>query len=116
MDNRLTMDISRQLRHSLATMAVDADKCDNTINHIIMLFLLLAMVGIMGPIIAMLHTIQAMEIYQHTARGDATTFMGQRGKDNPLQGLCQGNKASPACWLMISLLLMHCYQFQGYGS
>ncbi len=43
-----------------------------------------------------------------------TTFMGGRGKDNPLQGLCQGNGASPACWLMISLLLMHCYQFQGY--
>jgi hypothetical protein len=24
--------------------------------------------------------------------------------------------SSYACWLMISLLLMHCYQFQGYGS
>jgi hypothetical protein len=42
--------------------------------------------------------------------------MGGREKDNPLQGLCQGNSASPTCWLMISFLLMHCYQFQGFGS
>ncbi len=74
------------------------------------------MVGTMGPIIAILHSIQAMKFYQRTARGDSTTFMGGQGKDNPLQGLCQGNGAAPACWLMISSLLMHCYQFQGYGS
>jgi hypothetical protein len=24
--------------------------------------------------------------------------------------------SAPACWLMISSLSMHCYQFQGYGS
>ncbi len=74
------------------------------------------MVGTMGPIVAMLHPIQVMKFYQCTARGDSTTFMGGQGKDNPLQGLCQGNGAAPACWLMISSLLMHCYQFQGYGS
>jgi hypothetical protein len=89
-------------------MAADADKCYNRMNHIIMSFFLLAVVGTMRPIIAMLHPIQAMKFYQHMARGDSTTFMGGRGKDNPLQGLRQGNKASPACWLMISLLLMYC--------
>jgi hypothetical protein len=61
MDNRLSMDISRQLRQPLATMAADADKCYDRINHIIMLFFLLAMVGTMGPIVAMLHPIQAMK-------------------------------------------------------
>ncbi len=105
MDNRLTMDISQQLWHSLATMAADADKCYNRINHIIMLFLLLAMMGTMGPIVAMFHPVQVMKFFQCTARGDLTTFMGEKGNDNPLQGLCQGNGASPACWLMISLLL-----------
>jgi hypothetical protein len=98
------------------TKAADADKCYDRITHIVMSFLLLAMVGTMGPIVAMLHPIQAMKFYQRTARGESTTFMGGRGKDNLLQGLCQGNGASPACWLMTSLLLMHCYQFQGYGS
>jgi hypothetical protein len=103
-DNRLSMDISCQLRQPLATMAVDADKCYDRINHIIMLFFLLAMVGTMGHIVAMLHPIQAMKFYQRTARGDSTTFMGGQGKDNSLQGLCQGNGAAPACWLMIRLL------------
>jgi hypothetical protein len=116
MDNRLTMDISCQLKQPLATMAADAVKCYDRINHVIMLFFLLAMVGMIGPIVAMLHPIQAMKFYQRTARGDSTTFVGGRDKDNPLQGLCQGNGAAPACWLMISSLLMHCYKFQGYGS
>ncbi len=38
MDNRLSTDISRQLRQPLATMAADADKCYDRINHIIMSF------------------------------------------------------------------------------
>jgi hypothetical protein len=61
MDNRLTMDISGQLKQPLATMSADADKCYDRINHIIMLFFLLAMVGTIGPIIAMLHPVQAMK-------------------------------------------------------
>ncbi len=43
-----------------------------------------------------------MAAMQRTARENLTTFMGGREKDNFLQGLCQGNGASPACWLMIS--------------
>ena len=57
-----------------------------------------------------------MKFFQRTARGDSTTFMGGRGKDNPLQGLCQGNGAAPACWLMLSSVLMHCYRRQGFDS
>jgi hypothetical protein len=57
MDNRLTMDISRQLRHLLATMSADAEKCYNQINHIIMSLLLVAIIGSMGPVVAMLHPI-----------------------------------------------------------
>ncbi len=116
MYNRLTMDISRQLRHSLATMSADADKCYDRINHIIMSLLLLAIIGSMGPIVAMLHPIQTMKFFQRTARGDSSTFMGGRGRDNPLQGLCQANVAAPACWLIISSLLIHGYKRKGFGS
>jgi hypothetical protein len=42
MDNRLTMDISRQLCHPLVTMSADANKCYDRINHIIMSLLLLS--------------------------------------------------------------------------
>ncbi len=70
MDNRLTMDISRQLWHHLATMSADNDKCYNRINHIIMLLLLLAIVGCIGNIVAMLHPIQIMKFFKRTAQGD----------------------------------------------
>ncbi len=110
LDNRLTMDLSRQMKHPLAAMSADADKCYNQINHIIMSLLLLAIVGSIGSIVAMLFPIQTMKFFQRTARGDSNTFMGGRIKENPLQGLCQGNGAGPACWLMLSSMLMHCYK------
>jgi hypothetical protein len=116
MDKKLTMDISRQLCYPLTTMSADTDKCYDRINHIIMSLLLLAIVGSMGLVVAMLHPIQSMKFYQCTARGDSKTFMGGRGRDNPLQGLCQGNGAASACWLIISSVLAHCYQCKGFGS
>jgi len=116
LDNRLTMDLSRQLRHPLATMSADADKCYDRINHIIMSLLLLAIIGTIGPVVAMLHPIQSMKFYQRTARGDSRSFMGGRDRDNPLQGLCQGNGAAPACWLIVCSVLMHCYKSRGFGS
>ena len=115
LDNKLTMDLSCQLRHPLATMSEDADKCYACINHIIMSLLLLAIIGTIGPVIAMLHPIQSMKFYQRTARGNSKTFMGGRGCENPLQGLCQGNGAVPACWLIICSVLMPCYKSRGFG-
>ena len=116
LDNKLTMDLSRQLRHPLATMSADADKCYDRNNHIIMSLLLLVIIGTISPVVAMLHPIQSMKFYQRTARGDSKTFMGGRGWENPLQGLCQGNGAAPACWLIICSVLMHCYKSRGFGS
>jgi hypothetical protein len=80
-----------------------------------MSLLLLAIVVSIGSIVAMLFPIQSMKFFQRTSRGNSTTFMGGRGKDNPLQGLCQGNGAGPTCWLMLSSILMHCYKRQGFG-
>ncbi len=67
MDNRLKMDISCQLHHPLATMLADTNKWYGCISHIIMSLLLLAIVGCIGPVVAMLHPIQSMKFYQHTA-------------------------------------------------
>jgi hypothetical protein len=57
-----------------------------------------------------------MKFYQRTARGDSKTFMGGRGRENPLQRLCQGNGAASACWLIICSVLMHCYKSCGFGA
>ena len=116
MDSRLTTDLSRQLRHPMAIAAVDADQCYDRINHIIMSLVLLAVVGGAGAVVALLRPIQTMKFYQRTAWGDSSSFMGGRGRGRPLHGLCQGNGAAPACWLMLSSLLMHCYHRQGFGS
>jgi hypothetical protein len=67
LDNKLTMDLSRHLWHPLATMSADADKCYDRINHIIMSLLLLAIIGTISPVVAMLHPIQSMKFYQQTA-------------------------------------------------
>ena len=116
LDSRLTMDISRQLCIPLATVSVDADKCYDRINHITMSLALLALVGVSGLVTTLLHPIQTMRFYQRTAWGDSESFMGGRSNHNPLQGLCQGNGAAPACWLIISSILMHCYARKGFGS
>ena len=116
MDSRLTTDLSRQLRQPMAIAAVDADQCYDRINHIIMSLVLLAVVGSAGLVAALLRPIQTMRFFQRTAWGDSSSFMGGRRGNRPLHGLCQGNGAAPACWLMLSSLLMHCYQRQGFGS
>ena len=53
--------------------------------------------------------IQSMHYFLRTTFGDSNSFYG--GKQQiPFQGSCQGNGASPAVWLVISMylvLLMH---------
>ena len=104
------MDLSRRFRQPLVAVSADADKCYNRINHIIMSLLLLAIGGDKGSINAMMTPIQQMRFFQQTGRGDLNTFMGGRPGTNPLQGLCQGNGAAPACWLMLSSLMMNVYR------
>lgn len=76
LDSRFTMDMSRQLRTPLALVSVDADKCYDRINHIMMSLALLAVCGSQGLISALLQPIQMMKFYQQTAFGDSRTFMG----------------------------------------
>ncbi len=64
----------------------------------------------------MLTPIQTMKYYQRTKRGDSNTYMGGRPASDPLKGLCQGNRAAPACWLMKISPIMACYKKAGYGS
>ncbi len=115
LDNRLTMDLSRQLCIPMALVLADADKCYDRINHLVMSLLLRAITGNPKAISAMLTSIQRMKFYQRTGRGDSNTVMGVRSKDSPLQGLCQGNGCASVCWLMLSLLLMKCYLKEGHG-
>jgi hypothetical protein len=64
LDNRLTMDLSQQLRLPLVKILADADKCYDCMNHIVVSLLLLTLTGEQGPIRAMLQSIQQMKFYQ----------------------------------------------------
>jgi hypothetical protein len=116
MDTKLTYDISRQLRHPMGELSVDASNCYDRISHIIMSLLLLAITGWLGAVVSLLSPIQTMKFYQRTGLGDSTSYMGGPNLSRLLQGLCQGNGAAPACWTMLSAVIMHCYTIQGFGS
>ena len=116
MDYRLTTDLSRSLRLPMGVVSTDASNCYDRICHIIMSLLLLSITGWQGAIAALLLPIQTMKFFQRTGLGDSSTYMGGPGLRLPLQGLCQGNGAAPACWLMICSVLMHCYLRQGHGA
>ncbi len=74
LDNRLTMDISRQLIINMTAILADADKCYDRINHIVLALALRAVCGKPGIAKAMLESIQNMKYYQRTGRGDSNTF------------------------------------------
>jgi hypothetical protein len=110
LDNRLTMDLSRQFWQPLIAVSSNTNKSYDRINHIIMSFLLLAIGDNEGLIKAMLIPIQQMCFFQRMGQGNSNTFMGGQPSSNSLHGLCQGNGAAPACWLMLSSLMMSVYK------
>ena len=59
----------------------------------------------MSSLLMMFGTIQCMTYFIRTTFGDSKgSYGGQKGI--PFQGTCQGNGASPAIWLLISIYLI----------
>jgi hypothetical protein len=54
---------------------------------------------------AMLETIQEMKFFLRTAYGDSKAFAGST-VEIKMQGLGQGNGASPAGWCVISIMIL----------
>jgi len=82
LDNKLTMDLSRQLRHPLATMLADADKCYDRINHIVMSLLLLVIIGTIGPVVGGGHA-PPHSIYEILPADSARGLLNFRGWKGP---------------------------------
>jgi len=52
-------------------------------------------------------TIQNMKIFLHMAHGDLSSYYGGMPMEGlPFQGMCQGNSAGPALWLVTSIPLI----------
>ena len=63
----------------------------------------------------MFGAIQGMVYFLRTTFGDSKSSYGGR-QDIPFQGSCQGNGASPAMWLMISMYLVLLARNEGHAT
>ena len=69
----------------------------------------------MSSLLMMFGIIQCMTYYIRTTFGDSKGSYGGH-KDIPFQGTCQGNGASPAIWLLISIYLVLLMKEEGHVS
>ena len=84
--------------------SADAANCYDRINHAIIALMYLTLGVPVGSIIAMLLTIQLMKFFLRT-----NTLL-------IMMGLCQGNGAAPASWLVLSSVLVRILRQLGYGT
>ena len=64
---------------------------------------------------AMLETIQDMKFFLWTAYGDSKNFAGST-IEIKMQGLGQGNGASPAGWCVISIMILQAHGAKGHSA
>ena len=69
----------------------------------------------MTAIELMLGAIENMKFFLCTGFGDSKTFAGG-GISIKMQGLCQGNGASPAGWAVISICILNVHGKKGHGA
>ena len=64
---------------------------------------------------SMLLTIEEMKYYLQTVYGVSKNFRGHKILVK-FQGLCQGNGAAPAGWLVISITILNAHKKKGHGG
>ena len=112
---QLVADLSRQKRQPMAIISADAGNCYDRVHHIIMALMFLCIGVPKGNVCAILMSIQLMKFFLSTGWGVSKTFIG--GDPNlPMHGLCQGNGAVLASWLLLSSFLVNIYKRMGYGA
>ena len=62
----------------------------------------------------MLRSIQLIQFFLRTGWGESDSFIGG-DLLKILHGMCQGNGAAPATWLVLSTVLIRIYKRQGHG-
>jgi hypothetical protein len=111
----LFYDITRQARVPSAITSVDASNCYDRIAHAIASLVFQAFGVPTTAIETMLSTIENMKFFLRTGFGDSTTFAGG-GISVKIQGLTQGNGASPAGWAVISICIIGAHGKKGHGA
>ena len=114
-NRRLMIDISKQKRRAITIAGVDAAQCYDRIVHSLSILLCQREGAPISSLMMMFGVIQSMVFYLRTTFGDSSLAYGGL-QSVPFQGSCQGNGASPAMWLVISLYLVLLMKEQGHVS
>ena len=114
-NRRLVIDLFKQKRRCGAIAGVDAAQCYDRIVHSLAILLCQKEGAPMSSLLMMFGTIQCMTYFIRTTFGDSQGSYGGH-KDIPFQGTCQGNGASPAIWLLISIYLILLMKEEGHVS
>ena len=114
-NRRLTIEYMLQTRLGGALVGVDAAQCYDRIVHSLAILLCRKEGLTMHPMMLMFGAIQCMQYYLRTTFGESHSSYGGR-QDVPFQGSCQGNGASPAIWLVISMYLVLLMRNKGHAS
>jgi hypothetical protein len=116
----LCYDIVSQLHRPAGLASVNADYCYNRIAHPMASNISQAFSVPPKAIALMLSTIQRMQFFLLIGYGDSKDYVGgdQEGLDDPIrtQGMCQGNRASPAAWLVTSIPIITAQKRRGHGA
>ena len=113
-DKTLMADNSRQSRIPMSIVSVDARQCYDRVNHVIMSLVWLALLGLTGPIQALLYCLQTMQFYQRTGHGDSSTFTG--GEGFYFMGLGQGSRGAPPSWVCLSSVIVNILRKLKHGA
>jgi hypothetical protein len=108
----LFYDISHQAWVPAAIALVDASNCHNWIAHTMASLIFQAFGVPLTAVKTMLGTIENMKIFLQTGFGNSKTFAGG-GIGIKTQGLTQGNGASPAGWVVISICILGAHRKRG---
>ena len=114
-NRRLVIDICNQKRRNGAIAGVDAAQCYDRIVHSLYILLCQKEGAPISTLIMMFGIIQSMTYFIRTTFGDSEGSYGGQ-QDIPFQGSCQGNGASPAIWLLISVYLVLIMKDEGHVS
>jgi hypothetical protein len=116
----LHYDIVRQLRQPAGLASVSADNCYNCICHPMASMIFQAFRVPMPAIESVLSTIQDMKFSLRTGYGDSAGYAGSADNTSadPIktQGMCQGNGALPAAWMVTSIPMIAIQQNKGHGA
>ncbi len=111
----LFCNLARQARAPAAIASVNASNYYDRIAHAMASLVFQAFGVLITAVESMLGTIENMKFFLRTGFGNSTSFTGG-GISIKIQGICQGNRALPAGWAVISICILGAHGRKGYGG